>query len=77
MTKTFTENDLVSYLYGEASPETTKAIQLRAMEDLDLEIRISEWLEVKQALDHFEVQVPCHVTDKILSKAGCLDRMSV
>ena len=77
MSKTFTENDLVSYVYGESTPETTQNIKQSAIQDDELQDRISSMLDMKLALDRFELKVPQHITDKILWRVGCMDKLSV
>lgn len=77
MSKTFTENDLVSYVYGECNPETTQKIRQSALQYDEMEGQISSMLDMKLALDRFELKVPQHITDKILWRVGCLEKLSV
>ncbi len=48
MYKTFTQNDLVRFLYGEMNAEESRMLQFRALEDNHLR---DELLDLKEAFD--------------------------
>ncbi len=70
MTKIFTENDLVRFLYGEVNEDERKAIKESILNDNQLRIKISELRKVVQSLNAFIMKAP----EDIVSKAMCASR---
>lgn len=67
MIKTFTENDLLRYLYDEMSDSERDELTQSIATDENLEKSIQELRLLQKQLDGFQMKAPQHVTDRILS----------
>ena len=67
MIKTFTQNDLIRFLYHETSEEETKEINKALLCDSLLQRQYKELNQSKQALDASKLQPSSEVVLKILS----------
>ncbi|MEM6642114.1 MAG: hypothetical protein AAF616_03965 [Bacteroidota bacterium] len=67
MTKIFTENDLLRYLYDEVNEDERLAFRkwLNSTKT-DLHQRFSELVEAKSKMDAFEIKAPDDVISRIL-----------
>ncbi len=66
MTKTFTENDLVRFLYDELDEEERTEISEHLLTDSQLQNKISELKRVMDALDAFVMKAPEDTVSRIL-----------
>ena len=66
MIKTFTENDLVRYLYDEVSEDERVEIRESLVTDIELQNRISELKSVMESLDAFVMKAPQEAVSRIL-----------
>ena len=66
MIKTFTENDLVRFLYDEVNEDERAEIRESLLTDNQLRIKISELGKVIDSLDAFNIKAPKDATDRIL-----------
>ena len=67
MTKIFTENDLVRFIYGETTKSETLAIQDAILCNPDMQDKYNELVELKFALDTQMVNPGNKVVDRILN----------
>ena len=66
MTKTFTENDLVRFLYDEVNEDERLEIKESLCADMELRARLDELEEAKSALDAVTFKAPNDVVSRIL-----------
>lgn len=66
MTKTFTENDLVRFLYNEVNEEERAEIKESLLTDIQLQNKISELRKVMDSLDAFIMKAPEEAVSRIL-----------
>ena len=66
MTKTFTEDDLVRFLYDEVNEDERLAIKASLSADMDLQATLDEMNEAKSLLDGFQMKAPKDVVSRIL-----------
>jgi hypothetical protein len=66
MTKTFTKNELVRYLYNEGTKQQSTDIYQSKLTDQDLEDEIYSLDEIREQVERFQMKTPAHVTRKIL-----------
>ena len=66
MTKTFTEDDLVRFLYNELNEDERVAMKALLRTDIELQSRLDEMQEAKSMLDGFEMKAPKDVVSRIL-----------
>ena len=66
MTKTFTENDLVRFLYGEANEEECVEIEESLQTDFQLREKIDELRKIVDSLDAFVMKAPKEAVSRIL-----------
>ena len=67
MTKTFTENDLLGFLYGDLTKKQESEIQQALLTDPSLLQRFKALKETKDELSKVMVKAPKSAVDKILS----------
>lgn len=67
MTKTFTKNDLLKFLYDELEPLEKKEIQQAIFTDSSLQELLLEMRTTQSLLDNVQMKTPRSVTEKILS----------
>ena len=72
MTKTFTQNDLIRYLYHETSAKETKEINKALICDLELQKQFKDLLATKSQLDSVRLQPASSTIQNILSYARSL-----
>lgn len=77
MTKTFTENELISQLYGETSSDRSQEFQSLIIHSQELQDVFLELRQIKDALDQLEINVPPALTEKILEKVSNLNAVSL
>lgn len=77
MTKTFTENELISQLYGETSSDRSQEFQSLIIRSQELQDVFLELRQIKDALDQLEINVPPALTEKILEKVSNLNAVSL
>lgn len=77
MTKTFTPNDVLRFLYKETSEEEDREIQQAIMIDSTLMDSYEELLEIKNSIDHVEIQAPNQLVNKILDYSKKLNLHSI
>ena len=66
MIKTFTENDLVRFLYDEVNEEERADIRESLLTDIQLQNKISELRRMMESLDAFVMKAPGEVVSRIL-----------
>ena len=66
MTKTFTENDLVRFLYDEVDDNERVEIEESLLTDSQLQIKVSELKKVIEQIDAFVIKAPNEVVSRIL-----------
>lgn len=66
MTKTFTENDLVRFLYDELNEDERLEMKESLCADIELRSRLDELEEAKSALDAVTMKAPSDVVSRIL-----------
>ena len=66
MTKTFTEDDLVRFLYNELNEDERVAMKALLRTDVELQSRLEEMQAAKSMLDGFEMKAPKDVVSRIL-----------
>ena len=66
MTKTFTEDDLVRFLYNEVNEDERLEINESLCADMDLRSSLEEMKEAMSLLDAFEMKAPKEVVSRIL-----------
>ena len=66
MTKTFTENDLLRFLYDEVNEDERLEINRSLSTDIELRTKLDELEEAKSSLDSFELKAPKDVVSRIL-----------
>ena len=66
MTKTFTENDLLRFLYDEVNEDERLEMKESLSADIELRTRLDELEEAKSALDAFAMKAPADVVSRIL-----------
>ena len=69
MTKTFTQNDLMRYLYHETSEKEAEAIQKALQVDLDLQRRYFQLSEGKSEIDQVRLEPSSKTVLAIMSYA--------
>ena len=66
MTKTFTENDLLRFLYDEVNEDERLEIKESLRADMDLRASLEELKEATTLLDQFSMKAPKDVVSRIL-----------
>ena len=66
MTKTFTENDLLRFVYGELTPREKRDLELTLLTDGPLRNQLKELELLKSGLSKVQQKAPQGVVDKIL-----------
>lgn len=66
MTKTFTENDLVRFLYDEVTEDERADIKESLLTDIQLQSKIGELRKVMESLDAFVMKAPEEAVSRIL-----------
>ena len=69
MIKTFTQNDLIRYIYHETSEEETKEIDKALICDSELQLQFKELMAVKRQMDDSTMQPSATVVANILNYA--------
>ena len=69
MTKTFTQNDLIRYLYHETSETETREINKTLICDAELQMQFKELLATKSQLDSARLQPSKTAVQNILNYA--------
>ncbi len=77
MTKIFTQNDLMRYLYGETSREESQIIHALILTDSELYETYNQLLETKKEVDYISQNPSKNVIDKILQYAEIANLHSV
>ena len=65
MMKTFTENDLVRFIYHETSNEETQDVTEARFTDHELEENVSEFNELNELLSGIQLDTPDMVLERI------------
>lgn len=66
MIKTFTENDLVRFLYDEVNDNEREEIRESLLTDIQLQNKITELRRVMESLDAFVMKAPREAVSRIL-----------
>ena len=66
MTKTFTEDDLVRFLYDEVNEDERLEMKESLCADMELRSKLDELEEAKSALDAVTFKAPADVVSRIL-----------
>lgn len=66
MIKTFTENDLIKYVYEEANEIERNEIDRAAKEDFSLRERVRELQNLINKIDQLTIKVSTSVVDRVL-----------
>ena len=66
MTKTFTEDDLVRFLYDEVNEDERLEMKESLCADMELRTKLEELEETKNMLDAFAIKAPKDVVSRIL-----------
>lgn len=76
MTKTFTQDDVIRYIYGEVSETEAMEIKQAILCDMELQDIYKEYITVKMQLDE-SFKIPSDkVTETILNYSKSLDLQS-
>ncbi len=67
MTKTFTENDLVRFLYDDLTKREKNDLQYSLLTNGALRLRLQELEEIKDNLDQVIVKAPKRAVDSIMA----------
>jgi len=67
MTKTFTENDLIRFLYGDLTLKEKEELQYALLTDQNLQIRLKRLEETKEELTRVSIKAPRRAVENILS----------
>ncbi len=67
MTKIFTENDLIRYIYGETNEEESAAIEHAVLCDAELSEQLNNLSAICQGLDNLIVDPSERALDKIFN----------
>ena len=67
MTKSFTENDIIRFLYGEASESMHRDIANFLLTDHQLRNKVSELKKITEKLDNFMIKAPGGVVSRIIA----------
>ena len=67
MTKTFTENDLVRFIYNELTQREKNDLQYQLLKNGALRRRLFELESMKEDLDEVLVKAPRRAVDKIMA----------
>ncbi len=73
MTKTFTQNDLIRYIYGETSMQETVEIDMALATDPALMRTIGKLLKVKKSLNSVPLNPSDACIEKILNYSASLN----
>ena len=68
MMQTFTQDDLIRYLYRETSPEESRQLSMQLAIDNELQHDYSELRKLHQMLDDAELKCPDHLTGNIMAR---------
>lgn len=66
MIKTFTENDLLRFLYDEVNEDERLEMRESLSADMELRSKLDELEEAKSSLDTFTMKAPRDVVSRIL-----------
>lgn len=66
MTKTFTKNDLVRFLYDELNEDERLEMKESLYADMELRTKLDELEEAKSALEALTIKAPSDVVSRIL-----------
>lgn len=66
MTKIFTRNDVLRYVYNETSEEENIEIEKALLIQIPLRDFYSDMVDVKQQLENMEVEAPQRIVDNVL-----------
>jgi anti-sigma factor RsiW len=66
MTKTFTKNDLVRFLYEELNEDERLEMKESLCADMELRTKLDELEEAKSALETLTIKAPSDVVSRIL-----------
>ena len=66
MTKTFTENDLVRFLYDEVNEDARLDVKESLSSDMELRSSLDELEEARALLEKFTLKAPEEVVSRIL-----------
>ena len=66
MTKTFTENDLVRFLYEEVNEDERLEMKESLSADMELRTKLDELAEAKSELEAFTMKAPDELVSRIL-----------
>jgi hypothetical protein len=77
MTKTFTRNDVIRYVYNELNTKENKEIELAMLLDQDLAEEFYELSKVKRALNKIVKEPSKRVIDTILNYSKSLSLRTV
>jgi hypothetical protein len=69
MTKTFTKNDVVRYIYGEASNKTKSKIHIAQFENDQLQMELEDFYMLAEKLSSVNLKAPQRAVDAILRHA--------
>ena len=69
MIKTFTQNDLIRFLYHETSEEETKEINKALLCDSELQVQYKELNAMRKELDAARLEPSAEVVENILNYA--------
>lgn len=77
MTKTFTENDLVRFLYGELNEQETEELKDALVTDTNLQSKLNDLRLVVKDLDGLRLSPSQSTVDKILAFSRGFHKASV
>jgi len=66
MTKTFTNDDLLKFLYDELNEDERLEVTEALYADMELRANFNEMKEAKKLVDHFSMKAPSDVVSRIL-----------
>ena len=67
MTKTFTENGLIRFLYGDLTIKEKTELQRALLKDQNLQVRLKLLEETKEELSKISIKAPRAAVDNILN----------
>lgn len=77
MTKRFTENDLIQYMYGELNAPKKQSLENELIKNEAFQDQLFAFQSVKRELDQLEISPSKGLKEKILHKVSSIDEVSI
>lgn len=77
MTRVFTHNDLIRYIYGETTPDESLMIEALIASDPGFKELYEELKEIEKNVESFAIEPPAEIVENILQYVRINDLHSV